>query len=286
MGGLAIIDHSLREQFQGGDQSARHARTLLEAYYPLVRSVFPIEGELETVAAYDEYLRDPTMEWDIIVLTEASSGRIIGGIQWQALRDVRTSWVNGLAWVEHIWLANEPGVRSYGSFRHLLVTVRKHMRKRAVDIGFMEFNDPEKMTTEEMEQDAAGGLSSWDRLLLWARVGLSELAYLAPDGRYLPVPYAQPSMEGGPPVRMLSLGFFSLAQDLGDVHLRADEYLQILYRAHSTIRDVDPATDPTCLEYTAALRALGVSELCFVPLQRRLSGRRPRHGGGHAGEKP
>ena len=286
MGGPAITDHSLREQFQGGEQSARRARILLEAYYPLVRSVFPIDGELETVAAYDEYLRDPTMEWDIVALTDASSGRIIGGIQWQVLREVRTSWVNAVAWIEHIWLANERGVRSYGSFRHLLATVRKHMQHGAVDVGFMEFNDPEKMTTEEMEQDAGGGLSSRDRLLLWARVGLRELVYLAPDGRYLPVPYAQPSMEGGPPVRMLSLGFFSLAQDLGVVHPRPDEYLQILYRAHSTIRGVDPATDPTCLEYTGALRALGVAELCFAPLQRRLSDRPPRHGGLRASEKP
>ncbi len=55
---------------------------------PLLERVFPIDGEIETVAAYDEYLRDPSMEWDIVVLTDASEGRVIGGIQRQAVRDL------------------------------------------------------------------------------------------------------------------------------------------------------------------------------------------------------
>jgi hypothetical protein len=283
MGALAIDDHSLRERFQRGGEAARQARVALESYYRLLGQVFPIHGEIETVAAYDVYLRDPSMEWDIVMLTDASSGRIIGGIQWQPLRDVKASCIDALAWVEHVWLTDEPGVRNYASFRHLLATVRKHMYQRGVDVGFMEFNDPEKMTPAEMEQDAAGGLSSWDRLLLWAGVGLSELVYSTADQRRRTVPYAQPSMEGGPPVRFLSLGFFALTRDLTGVRVPAEDYLQILYRAHSTIRDVDPTTDPTCLEYTAAVEALEVAAFEFAPLKERLQSetvqrapRRPR----------
>jgi hypothetical protein len=205
------------------------------------------------------------MEWDIVILTDASTDRIIGGIQWQPLRDVRASWINELAWVEHIWLSNEPGVRSYGSFRHLLAAVRKHMRHKHVDIGFLEFNDPEKMTPDDMANDAVGGLSSWDRLRLWARMGVSELVYDTVDRR-VTVPYAQPAMEGGPAVRILSLGFFALTQDLAEIRISPADYLQILYRAHATIRNVDPASDPTCLEYTAAVHALHADTFHFVPL--------------------
>lgn len=271
MGKLAIHDHSLRERVHSGGEAARQARAMLDAYYPLVRSVFPIAGELETVAAYDEYLRDPALEWDIVVLVDASDGRIVGGIQWQVIREVGGAWIDAIAWIEHIWLADEPRVRSYDSFRHLLATVRRHMKQRGVAIGFMEFNDPEKMTPEQMTQDAAGGLSSRDRLLLWAYVGLNELAYRTPDGQCLPVPYAQPAMDQGPPVRFLSVGFFALAQNLAKTALLADDYLRILYRAHSTIRGVHPATDPTCREYTAAVRALGVAELEFAPIRQRFA---------------
>lgn len=251
---------------------------MLEAYYALFARVFPIAGEIETVAAYDEYLRDPASEWDVVVLSDASDGRTIGGIQWQAIRNVGASWIDELAWIEHVWLIDEPSVRRYDTFRQLLQTVRKHMRAKRVDTGFMEFNDPEKMTAAELEQDRAGGLSSWDRLVLWARVGLCDVTYRTEEGQRLPVPYAQPAMEGGAAVRILSLGFFALATDLTRMHLRAHDYLRILHRAHATIRGVDPAIDPTCLEYKAAVQALGVAELDFVPLKERLA-RRPGRAG-------
>jgi hypothetical protein len=135
----------------------------------------------------------------------------------------------------------------------------------------MEFNDPEKMMPDEMEQDAAGGLSPWDRLLLWARVGLCELVHWTADRRRMTVPYAQPAMEGGPPVRILSLGFFALTQELSGVRLSPEDYLQILYRAHSTIRTVDPPTDPTCLEYTAAVNMLHAASFEFAPLTERIA---------------
>ncbi|HSS01936.1 MAG TPA: hypothetical protein VLM79_32985 [Kofleriaceae bacterium] len=271
MGVVVIEDHSLRERFQRGGEVAHDARVALDSYFRLLDDVFPICGEIETVAAYDAYLRDPSMEWDIVMLTDASNGRIIGGIQWQPLRNVAASWIDALAWVEHVWLADEPGVRSYPSFRHLLATVRKHMCQQRVDVGFMEFNDPQKMMPEEMEQDAVGGLSTSDRLLLWARMGLCELVHWTVDRRRMTVPYAQPAMEGGPPVRMLSLGFFALTQELTGVRLSAEDYLQILYRAHSTIRTVDPSTDPTCLEYTAAVNMLHPASFEFAPLKQRIA---------------
>ena len=68
MGALVIDDHSLREYFHGGIEAARRARVMLEMYYPLLRAVFPIDGEIETIAAYDAYLHDPAGEWDIVAL--------------------------------------------------------------------------------------------------------------------------------------------------------------------------------------------------------------------------
>lgn len=264
-----IQHQSLRDDYRRGGPAAREARMALEAYYPLLRAVFPVEGEIETVDAYDQYLRDPALEWDIVVLRDRSDGRIIGGIQWQAIRRVGASWVDSLAWVEHIWLADQPGVRTYRSFRRLLATVEKHMRDKDVDVGFMEFNDPDKTTPEQMEEDAKGGLTTWDRLLLWARVGLCEVGYRA-GGRWMPAPYAQPSMESGPPVRILTLGFFSFDRDLTEESMTPEDYLRILYRAHSTIRGLDPAADPTCLEYTAEVLALGVAAFEFTPLRCRF----------------
>src|ERR1043165_2636811 len=160
MASFAIHDDSLRERYHGGGEELGNARLLLERYYPLLTEVFPIAGEIETIASYDEYLRDPAMAWDIVVLSNAADGRIVGGIHWQALRDLGTSWVDAVAWVEHVWLINDPAVRRYDRFRDLLSAVRNHMRRAHVDVGFMEFNDPEKMSPEDMARDAAGGLST------------------------------------------------------------------------------------------------------------------------------
>ena len=91
MGTLAIRDQSLRDLFQHGGEATRRARAMLARYHQLLGDVFPIQGEIETVAAYDAYLCDPSLEWDIIVLTESSSDRIIGGIQWQPLRNLNVS---------------------------------------------------------------------------------------------------------------------------------------------------------------------------------------------------
>ena len=270
MASLAIKDHSLRERYLGGGEEAGNARRVLERYYPLLTEVFPIAGEIETIAAYDEYLRDPAMDWDIVVLSDAADGRIVGGIHWQALRGLGTAWLDAVAWVEHVWLVNDPAFRRYDRFRDLLSAVRNHMHRRRVDVGFMEFNDPEKMTPQDMARDAAGGLSTRDRLRLWAHVGLCELVHRTADGQPVPAPYAQPAMDHGPPVRMLSLGFFAFARNLADTRILATDYLQILYRAHATIRGVDPASDPTCLEYTAAVRALGATAFEFAPLKYRL----------------
>jgi hypothetical protein len=275
MGEPGIADHSLRDQFERGGEAAGDALLMLEHYHPLLMQVFPIDGEIETLAAYHEYLSDRTMEWDIVVLSDPRDGRILGGIHWQPLRGLDTAWADTLAWVEHVWLLDDPDVRRYSAFHHLLATVRRHMRRRGAHAGFMEFNDPEKMTAAEIEQDAAGGLSTRDRLVLWAGVGLSELVYVAADGRRLPAPYAQPAMDGGPPMRILSLGFFSLVQDLARSELSTADYLRILHRAHSTIRGVDPAIDPTCVAYTAAVRVLGVTGFAFSPLKHRLAGSPP-----------
>src|ERR1051325_10778922 len=214
MGALQINDHCLRERYRAGGETARQARAALDTYYQLLADAFPITGEIEAIDAYDEYLTDPNVEWDIIVLSDASSERIIGGIQWQIIRHVNVPWLDTLAWVEHVWLVDEPRVRNYHSFHRLLATIQKHMRERRVYTGFMEFNDPEKMNPEQIALDASGGLSSWERLLLWAHAGIHDLVYSAADGRQLPVPYAQPSMDGGPPVRFLSIGFFTLVHEL------------------------------------------------------------------------
>jgi hypothetical protein len=271
MASLAIKDHSLRERYLGGGEEAGNARRVLERYYPLLTEVFPIAGEIETIAAYDEYLRDPAMDWDIVVLSDAADGRIVGGIHWQALRGLGTAWLDAVAWVEHVWLVNDPAFRRYDRFRDLLSAVRNHMHRRRVDVGFMEFNDPEKMTPQDMARDAAGGLSTRDRLRLWAHVGLCELIHRTADGQRVPAPYAQPAMDHGPPVRMLSLGFFAFARKLAESRIPTTDYLQILYRAHATIRGVDPAHDPTCREYTAAVRALAATDFEFAPLKDRLS---------------
>jgi len=197
-----MLDQSLRDTYLGDTIAVQEARAALEAYYPLLRSAFPLEGEIETVDAYEQYLRDPSLEWDIVVLRDAGDGRIIGGIQWQVLRGVGPSWAESLAWVEHIWLVNQPGVRTYRSFRDLLGTVRDGMRRKGVDVGFMEFNDPDKMSPTEKEEDARGGVTTRDRVLLWASVGLCEVGFQTEDG-WIGAPYAQPSMEEGPPLTIL-----------------------------------------------------------------------------------
>jgi hypothetical protein len=264
-----MISLSLKEAYAGGDAARRAARSVLEAYYPLLRSVFPVVGEIETVAAYDQYLQDADLEWDIVVLRDDPDGDILGGIQWQALREAGPPWAKSLAWVEHIWLSNQAGVRTYLAFRGLLGTVRDRLSEKGVRVGFMEFNDPDKMSFAEQEEDARGGVSTRDRLLLWGRAGVCEVGFTT-GGVWKGAPYAQPSMEGGPPVTILTLGFFSFGPKLIEQQLPVADYLRILHRAHATIRGVDPAVDPTCRQYTEEVNALGIPAFSFLPLRRRL----------------
>lgn len=232
-------------------------RKVLENYYPELEKAFPLEGEIESTQTYEQYLTDPESTWDMVVLRD-SENKITGGIQYQVL-DVPGSEVGKIAWAEHIWVKQEN--RNYDNFRALLNVARERIAGDGAKMVFMEFNNPKKMTPEEIAIDAEGGITTQDRAKIWGRVGI----HVAVDSQGRIAEYGQPSMDGQPAVEFLSLGFVGLEPLTGKT-ISARDYINIAQAAHSTIPGVDLATDPTVQMYTKSVLSIGESTLKFKPL--------------------
>lgn len=245
---------SMRELAQNGDPRFDE---IMEAYHKQLSRTFPLEGEIESVATYMSYLKNPNSTWDMVVLRDKAQN-IIGGIQYQVV-DVGGQSINKAAWGEHIWLA--PEARNFENFRGLVKIAEERITKAGGDMVFMEFNNPEKMTPAQILEDSAAGISPADREKVWGRVGIH-----VPVDRVGRMPeYGQPSMDGQPAVEFLSLGFIGSKPITGKT-ISADDYLKLATAAHSTIPGVDVATDPTIKAYTDAVRAMDDTAFTFVPL--------------------
>lgn len=251
---------SMREL--AAQDEAAFQRTL-DAYMPKLQQAFPDASEIETRETYNEYLKDPEFPWDMHVLRD-KAGNVLGGIQSQVV-DVGGDQLKKAVWAEHIWLA--PEARSFQNFQSLLKTAQSRWQETGSDMVFMEFNDRAKMSLAQQIDDAAAGLTPEAREKIWGRVGLHVLG--DQSGRV--APYAQPAMGDGDPVTYLSMGFARLdGKSLAGQTLPANDYLKLMKAAHSTIPDVNPATDPTVLEYTAAVNKLiakGEHNLTFAKLK-------------------
>lgn len=228
---------------------------MLRKYHSQLERAFPLEGEIESIETYLDYLRDETSTWDIIVLRDRKN-KIIGGIQYQVL-DIDGEMVQKAAWVEHIWVKLER--RSFQSFRALLKVAKQAIADQQASIVFMEFNNPDKMTAGQIAEDADSGITTQDREKIWGYVGI-HVAVTA-SGRI--AAYGQPSMDGQPPVEYLSMGFIA-DESLAGKTLPASDYLKIAHIAHATIPGVDLKSDPTVLAYTREVEA--ERDLTFVSL--------------------
>jgi hypothetical protein len=246
---------SMRELIESNDLA--QADRLMKEYYPELERAFPLEGEIESAKTYLEYLRDPDSTWDMVVLRD-NANKVIGGIQYQVL-DVNGANVKKSAWVEHIWVREEN--RSGDNFRSLLKIAKDRISSDGADLVFMEFNNPSKMTAEQMAQDAEAGLETQDRQLIWGRVGI----HVAVDSKGEIAPYGQPSMDGQPPVDYLSLGFIGTKALTGKTILVGD-YLKVAHSAHATLPGIDLNLDPTVRAYTNPLLASGERTLTFRSL--------------------
>ncbi|MGD9680808.1 MAG: hypothetical protein AB7W16_06465 [Candidatus Obscuribacterales bacterium] len=233
----------------------RQLKPMLRKYHSQLERAFPLEGEIESIETYLDYLRDETSTWDIIVLRDRKN-KIIGGIQYQVL-DIDGEMVQKAAWVEHIWVKLER--RSFQSFRALLKVAKQAIADQQASIVFMEFNNPDKMTAGQIAEDADSGITTQDREKIWGYVGI-HVAVTA-SGRI--AAYGQPSMDGQPPVEYLSMGFIA-DESLAGKTLPASDYLKIAHIAHATIPGVDLKSDPTVLAYTREVEA--ERDLTFVSL--------------------
>lgn len=232
-------------------------REVLQQYYPELEAAFPLEGEIETTDTYEAYLTDPNSTWDMVVLRDKEHN-IIGGIQYQVV-DVPGSEMGKVAWAEHIWVKQEN--RDYGNFRSLLNVAKERIAADGAKMVFMEFNNPKKMTPEEIAIDAEGGITTQDRAKIWGRVGI----HVVVDSKGNIAEYGQPSMDGQPSVEYLSLGFVGLEPLTGQT-ISARDYIQIAQSAHSTIPGCDLKTDPTVQKYTSSVLQIGEPRLRFKPL--------------------
>lgn len=232
-------------------------REVLKQYYPELEAAFPLEGEIETTDTYEAYLTDPNSTWDMVVLRDKEHN-IIGGIQYQVV-DVPGSEMGKVAWAEHIWVKQEN--RDYGNFRSLLNVAKERIAADGAKMVFMEFNNPKKMTPEEIAIDAEGGITTQDRAKIWGRVGI----HVVVDSKGNIAEYGQPSMDGQPSVEYLSLGFVGLEPLTGQT-ISARDYIQIAQSAHSTIPGCDLKTDPTVQKYTTSVLQIGEPRLRFKPL--------------------
>lgn len=235
--------------------SAQYTR-LLEDYYPRLEESFPLEGEIESIETYKNYLESEGT-WDMVVLRD-DSRNVIGGIQYQIV-DVAGEALNKAAWGEHIWLA--PEARNYTNFRGLINVAKTEIKKAGGDIVFMEFNNPDKMTQAQIDEDSSAGISPQDREKIWGRTGI----HVPVDSTGNMLEYGQPSMGGQPAVEFLSLGFIG-TESLSGKSLSKADYLKLAQTAHSTIEGVDVNVDPTVRAYTDAVEAMKDETFTFVPL--------------------
>ena len=246
---------SMRELFA---KNPDEADKLLAEYMTKLEKAFPLEGEIESAAVYKEYLTKPGGTWDMVVLRDKAQN-IVGGIQYQVI-DVNGSQINKAAWGEHIWL--DEASRNAPNFYNLLSIARESIQKAKGEIVFMEFNNPDKMSVEQMLMDEAAGLSAKDREKIWGRTGIHVLV----DSKGKVLEYGQPAMSAeDPPVMFLSLGFIS-TKPLGGQTLPREDYLKLLHAAHRTIPSVNVETDATVKWYTDAVNATGENAFTFVPL--------------------
>lgn len=232
-------------------------REVLKKYYPELEAAFPLEGEIETTDTYEAYLTDPKSTWDMVVLRDTENS-IIGGIQYQVL-DVPGTEAGKVAWAEHIWVKQEN--RDYGNFRSLLNVAKQRIADDGAKLVFMEFNNPKKMTPEEIAIDAEGGITTQDRAKIWGRVGI----HVVVDSKGNIAEYGQPSMDGQPSVEYLSLGFVGLEPITGQT-ISARDYIEIAQTAHKTIPGCDLNTDSTVQKYTSSVLQIGEPRLRFKPL--------------------
>lgn len=246
---------SMRELFA---KNPDEADKLLAEYMTKLEKAFPLEGEIESAAVYREYLTKPGGTWDMVVLRDKAQN-IVGGIQYQVI-DVNGQQIGKAAWGEHIWL--DEASRNAPNFYNLLSIARDSIQKAKGEIVFMEFNNPDKMSVEQMLMDEAAGLSAKDREKIWGRTGIHVLV----DSKGKVLEYGQPAMSAeDPPVMFLSLGFIS-TKPLGGQALPREDYLKLLHAAHKTIPSVNVETDATVKWYTDAVNATGENKFTFVPL--------------------
>ncbi len=246
---------SMREMFK---QNPEEAEKILNEYMTKLQKAFPLEGEIEDASVYKEYLTKPGGTWDMVVLRDKAQN-IMGGIQYQII-DVNGKAINKAAWGEHIWLDEQ--ARNGKNFYTLLGIAKENIIKNGGEIVFMEFNNPDKMSVEQMLADEAAGLSAKDREKIWGRTGIHVLV----DSKGQVLEYGQPAMsDEDPPVMFLSLGFIS-TKPLAGTTLPKEDYLKLLQAAHRTIPSVDIETDPTVKWYTDAVNATGEDKFTFVPL--------------------
>ncbi len=252
---------SMRELAKSGDLVK--LRQEVERYYPLLQKAFPLPGEIESVETYMEYLSDPHSTWDMEHPRD-EHGNIIGGLQYQVL-DVEGKEIKKAGWLEHIWVDEGKRQEGYGSA--LLKHVQSRVQTKGGDVTFWEFNNPDKMTPDEIAEDAKGGITTQDRVDYWGKRG----AYvLVSESNGEIVPYAQPGMDGQEPVTYLSTAW-SKPGGLDGVKLSKSDYLKVLLAAHKTIADVE--SDPTVKEYKAKIDALPDQEFKFVKLSDYLAER-------------
>lgn len=245
---------SMRELAEKGEMDSLNSR--LENYYPELEKAFPLPGEIETKQTYVEYLTDKGSTWEMEQLLN-KDGTVRGGLQYQVL-EVGGEQVKNAGWLEHIWVKDGNRGGGYGSA--LLDHVQSQIKKKGGDVTFWEFNNPDKMTPEEIAEDAKGGITTQDRVDYWAKRGAYVLK--VPSTGEI-AEYAQPGMDGQEPVTYLSTAW-NKPGGLDGAKLSIADYKKTLLAAHSTI--VETETDPTVRDYIGKLESLPDTHLEFVKL--------------------
>lgn len=252
---------SMRELAEKGEMDTLNTR--LETYYPELEKAFPLPGEIETKQTYVEYLTDKGSTWEMEQLLN-KDGTVRGGLQYQIL-EVGGEQVKNAGWLEHIWVKDGNRGGGYGSA--LLDHVQSQIKKKGGDVTFWEFNNPDKMTAEEIAEDAKGGITTQDRVDYWAKRGAYVLK--VPSTGEI-AEYAQPGMDGQEPVTYLSTAW-NKPGGLDGAKLSIADYKKTLLSAHGTIVEVE--TDPTVRDYIGKLDSLPDTHLEFVKLSDFLADR-------------
>ncbi len=230
---------------------------LLERFYHLYMSAFPIEGERESLQVWESQLRNsdpvyPTPKFHLLVvgqhLTNPAKCKMYGGVTLEFFGESQCGLI--------AYLAVAPKYRGQGIAKQLLRKAFDVFEKDSTEIGkslrgvFGETHDPRLV---DSEQDS---IAPSKRIAIMHHLG----------AQWIKIPYVEPEVNiGHGKVRNMILLFFARPGEHYDV-VGTKVVKDFLYEFYSSLGIVNPKEDPDFQMMDACLGSVTVPLLSLETL--------------------